>query len=620
VTVGPTPTIAIELIAEIEGIDPRKMQDQDELNQLAESIKEHGILQPVLLQELTKAPKGKTHGIVAGRRRLAAAKIAGLTEIPYHELEIEADARAAALVENVQRQDLSPLEEAEAVHALQEAMGDPSTAVVGKRLGRSDDWVQRRLNLLRLPAKARTAVAEGKVGLHGAIQLGRIAGALPNTVDVISDAIENGEIDRHEIETGRAFAETVGWAVEVTHDAGAEEPDVVVRVGHQQLASRLDWIPDDLREQVSALPGGYGWLLFGQQDADAARAFGCLLELDGAAFITDREFLIDRVRLWAEEQAKKAKRNLGQQQSTGGTAGGGEDDEQSKIDAKEARRQQREREQDERAQAMIRNAEIGRTTAEALKKPKVTVDVARVIAEWARKGLGAGLAARGLRYVDDRLVEIEEQKNGKQKRIYAGSTDSEALLDEQLERAATVEEVFGVLLRAATLAATIDQGVVAQSNQIGFYGGYEFESQILPIARKAKALPKSMLDELAAKERADRERREIELAQAEARILLELDRTKKRREEGLTVGEIEQLMRTQGASLPAHARGWVRADDQAAALARLKRSKAIERGKDRVTITEAGRKHLKQLAAEHKKREAARTRKPKPKATSKPKA
>src|SRR5699024_9786643 len=99
---------------------PRKHFDQEKLEELADSIREHGVIQPLTVRKLSSG----YYQIIAGERRWRAARLAGLTEIPA--VVIEADDRTAmelAMIENLQREDLNPMEEAEGYHALVDQYG-----------------------------------------------------------------------------------------------------------------------------------------------------------------------------------------------------------------------------------------------------------------------------------------------------------------------------------------------------------------------------------------------------------------------------------------------------------------------------------------------------------------
>lgn len=139
---------------------PRRRFDQEELAELAESIREQGVLQPVLVR---RAADGDTYEIIAGERRWRAAQLAQLHEIPV--LVREFDDRTAAeiaLVENVQRRDLTALEEAEGYHRLVEEYGH-SQDDVARAVGKSRSHVANTLRLLNLPREVRTLLEDGQL-------------------------------------------------------------------------------------------------------------------------------------------------------------------------------------------------------------------------------------------------------------------------------------------------------------------------------------------------------------------------------------------------------------------------------------------------------------------------
>ena len=123
---------------------PRKHFDQEKLVELAESIKTHGLLQPIVLRRTATGFE-----IVAGERRFRAAGLAGLTHLPALVREVE-DPIELALIENLQREDLSPLEEAEALALLIERHGY-SHRQAAEMLGKSRPYVSNMLSLTRLP-------------------------------------------------------------------------------------------------------------------------------------------------------------------------------------------------------------------------------------------------------------------------------------------------------------------------------------------------------------------------------------------------------------------------------------------------------------------------------------
>ena len=138
---------------------PRKNFDEDALAQLADSIREHGIIQPLTVRKLTSG----YYQIIAGERRWRAARMAGLKEVPV--TVIEADDRKAAelaMIENLQREDLNPMEEAAGFQSLIETY-HMTQEEAATRVGKSRSAVTNALRLLSLTPSVRKLVQEGKL-------------------------------------------------------------------------------------------------------------------------------------------------------------------------------------------------------------------------------------------------------------------------------------------------------------------------------------------------------------------------------------------------------------------------------------------------------------------------
>ncbi|MDR3187525.1 MAG: ParB/RepB/Spo0J family partition protein [Holosporaceae bacterium] len=139
---------------------PRQIFNEESLNSLAESIKRKGILQPILV---IKSDDGDDYQLVAGERRLRASKIAGLDEIPAIVVDLcEKDQLEIAILENIQREDLNPLEEAEAYRRLMEEF-QYTQEELSESLGKSRSHVANMLRLLTLPSEVKTLINERKL-------------------------------------------------------------------------------------------------------------------------------------------------------------------------------------------------------------------------------------------------------------------------------------------------------------------------------------------------------------------------------------------------------------------------------------------------------------------------
>ncbi|MDM7862663.1 ParB/RepB/Spo0J family partition protein [Staphylococcus borealis] len=147
---------------------PRKTFDDEKLSDLATSIQTHGILQPIVLRQTVQG-----YYIVVGERRFRASQLAGLTEIPAIIKELsDSDMMELAIIENLQREDLNAIEEAESYQRLMKDLG-LTQQKVAERLGKSRPYIANMLRLLNLPQDVSKQVKEGALsGAHGRTLLG----------------------------------------------------------------------------------------------------------------------------------------------------------------------------------------------------------------------------------------------------------------------------------------------------------------------------------------------------------------------------------------------------------------------------------------------------------------
>ena len=176
---------------------PRLAMDETHLEELAASIRENGILQPVLVR-----PFEKGYQLIAGERRLSAAQRAGLLTIPAVVRDVPDDRLLElALVENIQREPLNPIEEAQAYHRLMDAT-DKTQEQIAERLGKDRSTVANSIRLLKLPQSVKLMVAEGKLSPGHARAL-LASNATSSEMDKIASVI---------IEKGWSVREAERWA------------------------------------------------------------------------------------------------------------------------------------------------------------------------------------------------------------------------------------------------------------------------------------------------------------------------------------------------------------------------------------------------------------------------
>lgn len=150
---------------------PRAWFDEDTLDELASSIRELGIIQPLTLRKLG----GEQYQIISGERRYRAAKKAGLTSVPaYIRTANDSELTEMALIENIQREDLNAIEEAQGVSRLMNECALTQEAIA-ERLGRSRSAIANLLRLLNLPARIQSAVIDGTLSAGHARVLAGIA-------------------------------------------------------------------------------------------------------------------------------------------------------------------------------------------------------------------------------------------------------------------------------------------------------------------------------------------------------------------------------------------------------------------------------------------------------------
>ncbi len=208
---------------------PRKRFDPDSLSTLMASIKEHGVIQPILVTETIDG-----YQLVAGERRLRAAQAAGLDRIPAVVRQLaDRDQLQLALVENLQREDLDPIETADAYRRLIEEFGFTQDDLAG-RVGRARSTVANTLRLLDLAPGIQAAIAEGRLTEGHGRALGGLATELQ---DRVLDSVLRQELSVRQTE-------------ELVRRLRAPKPDLAASSANHPADPDLQRVEEDLRRAL----------------------------------------------------------------------------------------------------------------------------------------------------------------------------------------------------------------------------------------------------------------------------------------------------------------------------------------------------------------------------------
>jgi len=262
---------------------PRRTMDADKLTELAESIRAQGVIQPIVVREIPSASGtaksalgrgGKTYEIIAGERRWRASLQAGLSEIPAVVRVVDdRTVVAMALIENIQREDLNPLEEAQALHRLIDEF-DLTHAQAAEAVGRSRAAVSNLLRLLELPPAIRALLEARRLEMGHARALLTLSPELASKL--ASDAAEHGWSVREVEHRAQQFAAGKLPASGKKANGGKAKPQA-------DIASLENELSESLGTKVSIAHGrgGRGRLVIHYSDLDTLD--GVLEKLRGKA-------------------------------------------------------------------------------------------------------------------------------------------------------------------------------------------------------------------------------------------------------------------------------------------------------------------------------------------------
>jgi len=469
--------LPIDAITVREGWNPRTADDEAERDQLTESIRAQGILQPLLVERTDDGPV-----LIDGHRRLASAQAAGLTEVPVIERAGEdgdAPQLAAALAANMRRRGLDPIEEARAYERATQA-GWPQRRIA-EAVGCSPRHVSQRLRLLRLPDGVQEAIGTGALPLSAVTTVETIAAAAPVVADAVAAALQSGAL------TAAELAEhPEGALAELAQPGGDGERQTLVAVpGYQDLGALAPAADLAARAEAAGVHG----VSFSAEDMDAARAFGCLIEFAAGedrywrrGFVADAAWLADRVALHVERAEERARQEAGRRAVV--SAASGQEvayDERTPSESdEERRRRERQEATENRRAARMANLDLGRRALLAYEEPpEITMQMARAVVLVVLHH-HAQDAAQGLRLTHERLQRTETtttKAGASRERVhYPERHDAEAALAEWIEGARTPAQLVGRALQALIGAFYADQGALPQSERRpadvpGRYGG-----------------------------------------------------------------------------------------------------------------------------------------------------
>lgn len=532
-TAGELRTLALADIQIDTEFNPRTSIEQGKLAQLEESIRRHGVLQPVLV---TADGDGR-HRLIAGHRRIAAAVGAGLTEIPAVVRPVAEDTRGLdlALVENMARQDLNPVEEARAFKRLVD--GGLTRKGVAQVLGVSQKLVTERLALLGLPEDLHPQIADDTIppgAIRALVALAKIHTDLPAVA--VARVLAG---PAHEWDEPLTWTDVASDPVlAVCSDYEGDESDLptdVYEAGSSYPIERFT-LDDKVEKQLAELCELIGCererftVHFGHEAVDAADQLGALQRaasggpwsaLISGQDVADRlagDYIEACLTVQRENKRRDEQRTAERPQPVGDQ--GAPPAEPSDDELKEQRRREREAQQEARRHAIAYNAELGAAAIKHLSRLKVDERVIRILAAVDVHGDLQRIAARGARYGFPGWSETTELKNGKTKTEYPGPSDAAAKAREFLDGAKTTAEIAGRCVTLIAMARYADENAVANSQRSFFQlhvsgGGLPWGGEVIDLIDEiaAERLPEHLTQRV--RDNAARRRQEAEQAARE---------------------------------------------------------------------------------------------------------
>ncbi len=457
-----------------EGFNPRSGFDRRELDALTASVAQHGVLTPI-----TVAPQDGSYRLIAGERRLRAARDSGLEEIPAVVRQVDDTAAGLdlALVENIAREDLTPLDEARAFARLLDS--GLTRKGVAERLSVPQKRVTERLQVLELPEALHAPVGEGVIPPGAIRALATLAKIDPGLAELAAAKVAAGPAQPWDQPlTWSDVAQDPIAAVGSDYDddqspmpAHIYEANVAYPVGRFALPEKVVKQLAKLAELRGADADDHR-LSFRREDVDAAEALGAVhRSSEGHVALIVGQEVADQLagdaiaRALTEERAhQRRQREWDRDRGAAGLAGDS-GEALSPEQAKEARRRDREAQQEARREAAAYNGELGAEVLKHLSRIKVDERAVKVLAAVDVGGELDAIAMRGARYGFPGWPQESTTKGGKPKVDYLDRNAAGARAREYLAVAKTAADHAGRLLALIVMARYTKEEAVAQSNR-----------------------------------------------------------------------------------------------------------------------------------------------------------
>jgi ParB/RepB/Spo0J family partition protein len=311
-----TPEIELDRIHVVDGFNARRRFDQAELERMAETIRKHGILQPLRVRPREDGDVD----LVAGERRWRAAHIAKVKKAPI--TLGTGSAHVDAFIENVHRAELDPIEQGEGLEAVAGDRGLTTNKAIAAEVGKSPQWVGTMRRLLKLPPKAREAIASGTVPIDAEPALRKIAAASPRVAECVCELFARGDT-----ETGdfvRDLDELIYAVADAAAEGTIEDPPTMI----DPRGLRFGEVIEDREERealAARLHAAAGYvagsstdptITLGEAELTVAEAAGALLAYRSSSgefsyavtYLTDKVLAADLVKVAVERREKEAQK------------------------------------------------------------------------------------------------------------------------------------------------------------------------------------------------------------------------------------------------------------------------------------------------------------------------